>query len=288
MTLRYVALAMTLLLASLAAATPGDPTEALLRRGHAAFAHADYAAAADFYDRASLRATDPSRATLCLATAKYRLAEASGGQGRELHEAEQLYRSCLGPADARRPEALYGLGNCLLMKASGRDATAVRTALRCYDECLRAAKDDALRADASYNRERAQLLLLQLAPPEGSSEDRPLDNDHQPPNTPQGPERTQPGARSPEGDPGAEGKPEGKAGQVGVKPEPGQQPKPGEGDPPPGAGDLPPVPDQADLPPLSGRDARAHLEQAQQKIAQERQAHRRQAIRRPAETVPAW
>jgi tetratricopeptide (TPR) repeat protein len=269
----------------LTAASRPDP-EALLSQGHAAFAHGDYAAAADLYERASLRATDPGLVALSLAAAKYHLALEADGPSPALYEAETLYRCCLEPNDPRRPRALYGLGNCLLRKAAARDAASLRTALACYDQCLQAAGDDAaLTADAAHNRERARLLLLQVVPQPGdSSEDRPPGNDAA--NPPPAPDRSPMGGAL-EALAGLDGRPDARAGAM-VKPEAGSAPVQTDAPPPPGAGDLPPIPDQADLPPLSARDAAEHLERAHQRIAQEGRDYRRGRVRPPAEGVRGW
>src|SRR5262249_7461114 len=92
---------LSLLLASAApAATAPRP---LLREGDAAFARGDHARAADLYEQAEVRASDPERVAFHLASAKYHLAEAEDSPSSPaLREAEQLYRCCLGPASPWR------------------------------------------------------------------------------------------------------------------------------------------------------------------------------------------
>jgi Ca-activated chloride channel family protein len=273
--------------ALLLAAAPSRPDpEALMRQGYAAFARGDYAAAADLYERASLRATDPGLATLNLAAAKYHLALETDGPSPALVEAEGLYRCCVGPNDPRRARALYGLGNCLLRKAAGRDAASLRAALACYEQCLQVAGGDAeLAADAAHNRERARLLVLQVLPQPGdSSEDRPPGDA---PNSPPTTESQSPGAGF-DVQPGMEGRPDARAGASPARPDPGTAPAQTDAPPPPGAGNLPPIPDQPDLPPLSARDAAIHLENANLRIARERRDYRRHQVRPPAEGVPGW
>jgi hypothetical protein len=273
------------LLLTAAAPSRSDP-EALLAQGHAAFARGDYAAAAALYECASVRATDPGQVTLALAAAKYHQALEADGPSPALYEAETLYRCCVGPDDPRRPRALYGLGNCLMRKAAGRDAASLRTALACFDQSLQAAGDDtALSADATHNRERARLLLLQVLPQPGdSSEDRPPGNDNA--NPPPAPDHSPMGGAL-EAQAGMDGRPDARTGAA-ARPEQGSAPVQTDAPPPPGAGDLPPIPDQADLPPLSARDAAAHLERARQRIAQERRDYRRGRARSPAEGVRGW
>jgi hypothetical protein len=285
---RGLAVLVTLGAVFLMAAAPSRPDpETLLRQGHAAFERGDYAAAADLYERASLRATDPGLATLNLATAKYYLALETDGPSPALEEAETLYRCCVGPNDPRRARALYGLANCLMRKAAGRDAAGLRSALACYDQCLQAAGEDAaLAADATYNRERARLLVLQVLPQAGDSpEDRPPGNDMANPPPIQEPQSMNAGFEAQQG---MDGRPDPRSGNTPIKPDPGTTPAPTDAPPPPGAGNLPPIPDQADAPPLSARDAAVHLERAHQRIAQERRDHRRQRVHPPAEGVRGW
>jgi tetratricopeptide (TPR) repeat protein len=261
-----------------------DP-EALLREGDAAFARGDFAAAANLYERASQRTTDPGRAALSLASARYRLALAAEGPSRDLQEAEELFRCCTDPGDPHRDQALFGLANCLVLKAAGHDAKALRHALESYEQCLSATHDPDLIAAAQYNRERARLLLLQVQPlPEGS--DRPTGNEANEP--PPRPDPQTGNARQGDADAGTDARPDPGSGTGPAQPEPGKSPVRSDGNPPPGAGNLPPIPDQVEAPPLAPRDAAAHLEQAHLRIAKEHQSHRRRVIRPAAEGTPAW
>jgi hypothetical protein len=267
----------------LIAASPRvSDTAALMRQGHAAFARGDWKAAAELYDAASLRATDPVPATLCMAAAKYHLALAGEVPTNELREAELLYRSCVDSTGEQRAEALYGVGNCLLQRA-GQDAKLLREALRCYDECCKVG-DATLRAAAAHNRERAALLLLQIAPAQAKNSDEAPPNDTSP-QTPQRPDQGD--ERSLQGPWSAE-RSGAKDRTLPAKPEPGAAPTPTDQPPPPGAGNLPPVPDSPDLPPLAAPDAAAHLKEAHDRIARERQNHRRQGGRPVSEDVPGW
>jgi tetratricopeptide (TPR) repeat protein len=274
--------ALGLALALLGAAPAADP-EALLREGNAAFARGDFARAAALFERAEVRATDPGLVAFNLAAAKYRIAEADGSP-QALLEAEQAYRCCTEPGAPRRAAALYGLGNCLLLKAGDRDAATLKAAIESYDRCLReAGPDEALAADVRYNRERARLALQQLLAQSGRpKEDRPSGED----DNPDRPDR-QP-LQNPNGDLGPDGQGGTQAGPATVKPGPGQNPVQSEERPPGGQGTLPPVPDRADPAPLSPQDAATHLEQATRRILEERQAHRRGNVRPPAPTVRDW
>src|SRR5207248_5066118 len=121
----------------------------------------------------------------------------------------------------RRARALYGLGNCLLLRASGGpnpDAPTLRAAVKAYRQCL--ADGDAgpdLLADARHNLQRARLLLAQVAPSgeEPPEEDPPAHDRHrpdrpdQPPAPPERPGSRDGGTSDPHGTP------------VPVKPQPG-------------------------------------------------------------------
>jgi hypothetical protein len=269
---------------ALLGAAPGLDPEALLREGDEAFARGDFARAAALYEKAEVRATDPGLVAFNLAAAKYRLAEADGSP-QALLEAEQAYRCCVEPGAPRRAAALYGLGNCLLLKAGDRDGATLKAAVECYDRCLREANpDEALADDVRYNRERARLALQQFLAQSGRpKEDRPSgEDDH----NPERPDRSP--LQNPNGDLGPDGQGGTQAGPAMVKPGPGQGPVQTDERPPGGQGTLPPVPDRADPAPLSPQDASAHLDIANRRILEERQAHRRGNVRPPAPAVRDW
>lgn len=262
----------------------GPDPEKLLQEGHAAFARGDYAGAATLYEQAEIHSTDPGQVAFYLAGAKYHLAVKMEGRSPELQEAEQLYRCCLDSADPRRPRALYGLGNCLLHKAGERDAASLRAAIVCYDQCLQSAgEDEALAADARYNREKARLLLLQFqSPTNGPQGDKPPTDDTNP--RPSRPDRRPMQVQI--GGPGEDGNPDARAGTF--KPEPGTAATQTDAAPQPGKGNLEPIPDQVDAPPLSAHDAAEHLEQAAKKVMHERQTYHRRAERVVAPNVRDW
>lgn len=285
--------ALVLIPCLLAFALPGlglsrraDP-ERLLEEGHAAFARGDYAGAAALYEQAEMHSTDPAKVAFYLAGAKYHLALLTEGISPELLEADKLYRCCLDPSNPLRPRALYGLGNCLLHRAGGRDAARLRTAIACYDQCLQSAgEDEALAADARYNREKARLLLLQFQPPPGgSNRDTPPDEDDHPP-------LPHPNARPPlpasMGEQGPDGDEQGRAIDGAAKPEDGSAASKSNEPPSPGKGNLDPIPDEVDVPPLSPHDAAEHLEQAAKKVQHERQTFHRRGERASAASVKDW
>jgi hypothetical protein len=259
----------------------------LLEEGHAAFARSDYARAAELYEQAETYSIEPARVAFYLAGAKYHLAATTEGLSPELLQAEKLYRCCLDPTDTQRPRALYGLGNCLLHKAAGRDAPVLRTAIACYDQCLRSAGDDEeLAADARYNREKARLLLLQfLTPANGASSDRPFPDDEDP--NPPRPDQSQ-AMQAPLDDPGSEGNADEKAVEGAVRPEDGSAAAKNNDPPSPGKGNLDSVPDEVDVPPLSQHDAADHLAKAAQKVLRERQTFHRRSERASDTGVKDW
>jgi tetratricopeptide (TPR) repeat protein len=280
------ALGLTLLALAVLAASPCLDPEALLREAAAAYARGDYAAAASLYEQAEARTTDPGLVAFNLAAAKYRLAlTPEAGSRQALQEAEQLYRCCLEPGDPRRARALYGLGNSLLRQAPDPKASNLKTAIDCYERCLRDPGADAgLAADTRYNLQKARLLLAQFQPPAGSPEDKPGGEDAD--TNPRPPER-QP-LHAPGGDQGTEGRADLSGGASPAQADPTQKPLPTEDRPPPGAGNLEPVPDRSEPTPLSPHDAAEHLKRATRRIVEERQAHRQGRARPPAAGVRDW
>ncbi len=268
----------------IAAASVGPPeVEALLRQGEAAYLAGDVAGAIACFERAQRRATDPRLVAFNLATAYYH--QARGGQLSALPEAEIAYRSCLERDDERRPQALLGLGNCLLLRGSGGklDALALRGAIDRYTECLREpGADEPLRRDARYNQERARLLLAQAARPAGEAQESNAGEDENP-KDPRDP--LSPGERPRPGGPGAS-EPE-NGGQPGsaAREQAGDR---GEGKPSAGRGSLPPVPDRADAPPLAAADAARHLDQASKRINEDLVRHRRGRARPATPGVRDW
>jgi hypothetical protein len=270
-------LAVLVLLPLLAAAPRGryaDP-DALLRAGNQAYQAGDLGRAAELYERAGVRTTQPSRAAFNLATARYRQARADNAQA--LAEAEEAYRSCLERGDPYRAPALFGLGNCLLLRAAGGttlDRATLRAAIDRFSLCLaEPGCPPGLADDARYNCARARLLLLQAPPPPGANEEgAPGDDDKpdDPPDSSQGPD----GSRDP-----------GKADRVQQSqgnPAGGGNERPGETkdkvDGPNGAGRgtiLPPPQDTSETKPLSERDAVQHLEEATKRILEDVAAYRR-------------
>ena len=184
--MRLTVLLLLLVFLGHAAAPVADP-EALLREGNTAFRRGDYAAAAECYERAGLRTTEPELIAFNLAAAKYRGAlDSAEGRARDLDEAEQCFRCCLRATDPRRGRALQFLGACLLQEAIDRDGSKAKEAVARLEECLSEPGLDAESADdARHNLALARLVLVQNPPSESPrSPDKPPD-DEAPPNKPQ-------------------------------------------------------------------------------------------------------
>src|SRR5262249_18774959 len=122
-------------------------------------------------------------------------------------EAERLYRACADGPEPRRTQARYNRGVCLLRRASGRDAAALRGAGHLVRQCL-ADADGELRADARFNLELAKRLLRLARPGESEREGGPEGPEPPPPDDqrPGAPEADPFGRRSP-GGPGRPGDP---------------------------------------------------------------------------------
>jgi hypothetical protein len=252
--------------------------EEWIRRGNAAFARADFAAAADFYSRAEEGATDPGLVAFNKAAALYHL-------GR-YREAELHYRYGRDEATGlRRARLLYGLGNSILQQAQDRDARRLKEAMNFYELCLQQeAADGALIADARHNLELARLLWLKAKARKDGGE----------PNTS---EQENNNERKNQDDAGLQGDPtrammqdeRGKAGTLaGMPNDAGATPAGMEKTPPPGKGNLPTLPDTDDLAPLSAEDAADYLEQAAARIQQERQEHLHQPVPALSSNVKDW
>jgi tetratricopeptide (TPR) repeat protein len=251
---------------------PSASPEDLMRRGNAAYERGDYEAAAAAYTEAEARTTDPGLAAVNKAAALY--------QKGLYRDAELHYRCCLEDAKGqRRTHALYGLGNALLQQSHERGADVLRAAILAYERCLAQNPiDAALADDARHNLELAKLLLLRVPPRNSDTPDKKPDDPE---------ERDRPPEPRPRPDQGLDQLGTGKADASGEKRRARQNQtkdatKSDEGTA--GAGtQLPPVPDQDEMAPLSREDAEEHLQRAVAKILSERRAHHQQ--RRPRGTI---
>jgi tetratricopeptide (TPR) repeat protein len=259
MTARLLPLA--LLPAVLSAAPPADDA---LKRGNEAFARKDFAEAVRAYAAAEERIADPGQVAFNKATALYHL-----GQYRE---AELHYRRALedaSTAGARRPYGLYNLGNCLLQQAGGRDVVRLRAATGCFEQSLEALPaGDELAGDVRHNLELARLLLAQAraaSPDQADSEDdnQTAPRPEEPPPAPGAEDGTGSQQQRPMG-PGPTG--ERRPGGL----EQGPAPVPTNDTPPPGAGNLPVLPDSDRPQHLSDEEVSAYLQKAAERIRRDR------------------
>jgi hypothetical protein len=246
-------------------------TEELLRRGNAAAEAGNWAEAARMYEMAEPWADEPEVVAFNLATARYHLAET--GDLRELVGAEEGYRACLeGP---RRGRALFGLGNCLMLRGVGpgrTDAVLLRAAIDRFTDAL--AEEDVDVEAVRHNRERARLLLLQAQQrAEGRKDDAEPGNEEKEDMEEPKEEPKKNGGTQEEGD-GEGGKK-----KVAVKGDGTETPVEGEGKKGGGKGQLPPVPEPKDAPPISEGDALEHLEGAVERIEADGRAYRRSHAR---------
>lgn len=275
----YLLLMIPLILAARGTATNSD---LLLRQADAAYRAGDPARAAELYDRAGVRTPEPARATFNLATARYR--QAREGRLAALAEAEVNYRACLGH-ERYRAASLFGLGNCLLLRAetgASLDRAVLLAALDRYAECLAdPGCDSDLAASTRYNRARVRLLLLQTPPAEPPGEDPPGDEPDEKKDEPQPKQREDGDPQSGKTDPAPGGSDEG------GKETPTDQPKDG-ADRPGKSLTLTPPPDDEQAAPIARDEAESHLEQAAQRILNELARHRRSKVRPPAAGGKDW
>ncbi len=254
---------------------PADEAEEWLRRGNTAFDARDYQAAIDCYAAAEGRITDPGLVALNQAAALYRV-------GR-FREAELHYRWALQDARGnRRARVLYDLGTTLVREAGDSDAALLRQAVASLEDCLRQPSADTdLTRNARANLRLAKELLAGANPhPSGNRGTTPVQADDGSGNQESSPSAS----RNPDTDirdnrPGA-------GRRAAPSDEPGTAPS-ADASRPPGVGDLPPIPDQDSLTPLSAADAAAYVRQAVARITQDRRQHRR-PVRPPDPRILDW
>ncbi len=260
----------------LLAASPAEPTDEWVRRGNAALARRDFAAALQSLDRAEERATDPGLVAFNKAVVFY--------QKLDFAQAEFHFRLALQDASGRRRAAArYDLAACLVQEANDHDVARLREAVALWEECLR--EDDLgepFAGHARHNLELAKTLwVLAKARAEERKNDPPPNDEN--PNRP--PPRPDDGKQGP-ADLGS-GTPKGSGDKAPVKADPGDNPLADEQGKA-GKGNLDAVPDQAELVPMTHEEAMSHLKQATERVLEERQAHRRRPPRAPAGKVRDW
>jgi tetratricopeptide (TPR) repeat protein len=265
-----------------AGAAPEASPEELVRQGNAASDREEFAAALALYERAEERITNPGLVAHNKATVLYRL-------GR-FDEAARCYESALEDASgARQAALLYDLGNCRLHQSQGTSAERLKSAVECFARCLKhEGIDNQLHDDARHNLELAKLLWLKAQQTPGNSEPG---NQHEQPKDPPKTEDKQP--KEPKGN-GNETGTAPKAdpqhgGAAEIDPRHGsQQPIPTQEPPPPGQGNLPPIPDNAELVRMAPEDAVAHLQRAAAKVLRERRQHQETSAPKPSRVIPDY
>jgi tetratricopeptide (TPR) repeat protein len=262
----------------LGGAPPADPVD-LLRRGNAAFALEQYETALELYEQAEVMATDPGLVSLNKGAALYRL-------GR-YREAEIHYLLSRQDAEGERlPRVLYDLGNALLMESRSRDAKLLTRAIRSYEECLRQESAPAELLENARHNLKLAILLLQKAK-NAKNPDYP--NDQNPNIRPPRPEDAGNDAQdsrigSDFLDPRNDGR-QRRQGQPGDPDSEGANSgQPQEG----GMGNLPPIPDEDKLVPLSSEDTAAYLKRTTDRILEERRKYHLISVARPSQNIKDW
>jgi Ca-activated chloride channel family protein len=240
-------------------ALPLDSTEDLVREGNRLFEQGKFEQALARYSSAEELTTDPGLVAFNEGVVLYRL-------GRYRDALLHFRRSNEDAVGTRQARLLYNLANCLVHEANGRDKAKLREAIDCYDRSI--AHDAAaaeLRADATYNRELARTLL----------EKKDSTQDTEEPIT----EKPEPKKPDKEQDPAADMTPQGV--EASGRPDHAETPAAKGNAAPtasdqqaPGQGNLPPIPDQDDLVPLTREDALQYLGQAAARIGQEQKEYR--------------
>ena len=265
------------------AAAPATDTAALLRDGNSAFRRGDYARAAELYERAGMRTTEPALVAFDLAVTKYRLAlESADSRAKHLEEAAQYFRCCLAPNDPRRGRALHYLGACLLQQALDGDDSRVSEAVALLEACLRApGLDEASADDARHNLALARLVSAQTPPASSTTQPQDPQTGDEKSTKPQPKERRRPGERNvePGGDP-TTGQTDPRTKSTEVKTDvnrPGNETKAGREQ----------ITHGPDAPTIDPSDAR-YLLDAFERINAERQAYKRKKALPPAPGVKDW
>ncbi|MBI3407778.1 MAG: VWA domain-containing protein [Planctomycetes bacterium] len=241
-----------------------------LGHGNDCFAREDYEQALKFFDKAEEMAPDPGLVAFNKAATLYRL-------GR-FREAEFHYQRTLDDevaSAARKARAWFGLANSLVNQGGGR--RQLEAAIAAYRQCLSAAADATLQADARYNLELARLLWIKAKADDSDDPENPKDS-------PRDPKKTKDSELSKDEPKGKDnGKTPGVSKDAAGKSEGAGKEKSDKAS----GGALTVLPDQEQLAPLSPQETEAHLDQLVERILRERRAHRRHAQVMP-ENVKDW
>jgi tetratricopeptide (TPR) repeat protein len=278
MTRRVRPLALLLPALALVAAGPASvPPDELVRQGNGAVGRQKFADALQLYERAEERATDPGLVAFNEGVAFYQ----QGNYAR----AEMQFRLARQDAVGRRQVWVdYDLACSLIRAADDRDVAKLAEAIGLLEACLHHDQaDERLAANSRHNLELAKLLWLQAKARPNPPKDNPPQEDEDPSKPP--PPRPQ-ANRQPGDDDGSGGK--SGLGQKERGPQNGEKPTRAEGDPAPGEGTLPVIPDRDELVPMSREEAEAHLRQAIERVLKEARAHGQRPVRRSSGKVRDW
>jgi Ca-activated chloride channel family protein len=263
-------------LAALAVVSATPPAD-WLRRGNDALDQGRLDASLSDYAQAAERITDPGLVAFNEGVALFRL-------GR-FREAELHFRRCLADATGgRQVRTLYNLGCSLLEESQGRATGPLKAAIAGFERALATVRgDDPLADDLRHNLDLAKRLLAAARPANADQSDEPPDV--APPPAPSGADEHGPIAEGPNQaavQVGPDGRPlpKGKTDS--------RNPRPTDKQLPPGKGNLPPLPDEDALSPMTPEDAQAHLEKAAERIAAERRAALKRTAPAPATAFPDW
>jgi tetratricopeptide (TPR) repeat protein len=263
MTRRVRSLWLLLPALALIAAAPVASDE-LLRRGNDAASRQDYAEALKLYGQAEDRATDPGQVAFNEGVALYR-----DGQ---FDQAVKHFRLARQDATGRRQLwTAYNLAASLVQDAGDSNADKLSEAVSLFEECLR--HDEAgegLAADVRHNLELAKALWVKAKTrPAQPKDDRSHDDENSNP-PPHKPEPVQ----QPDGSDPQSIANRGGGDRVRVPQGSGQEPIKTNEQPSPGPGNLPVIPDSAELVPMSPDEAEAHLREASRKVLDEGRVYR--------------
>jgi tetratricopeptide (TPR) repeat protein len=260
---------------SLVSATP--PAD-WLRRGNVNLDRGRPEDALADFSRAAQTTTDPGLATFNEGVALFRL-------GR-FREAELAFRRCLSDASGgRRVRTWYNLGCALLQESQGRQPGPLGSAVASFEAGLKEVRDDEpLAEDLRHNLELAKQRFDAVR---GARPNEPTEPPDRPPDQPP----AAPAGRDEGGEP-THGR-EGIAGMKGRDGRPlpkndGRAPNLTDQQAPPGKGNLPPLPDEDALTPLTPEDAKAHVQKAAERIDTERRAALKRTAPAPATAFPDW
>ena len=228
-------------LALVAAAPPAVPPDELVRQGNAAAGREDYPKALELYEQAEERTTDPGQIAFNEGVVLYR--------DGKFAQAEMHFRLARQDATGRRQMwAAYDLAASLVQDAGDSDAAKLTEAIGLLEECLRHEEvDEGFAADVRHNLELAKALWVKAKARAVPPNDKPPPDQEDPKQQRPKPETIQ----NPDGNDAQPSPTRGPGDRIRVPQGSGEEPIKTEGQPAPGAGNLPVIPDRAELVPMT-------------------------------------